>query len=199
MEIFFITSLVSLVAVYPGFELFQNMAIKRGEIPPRGVHTWHGRQFLHWDAYIVQRNRDPLFFSALNGFAALALYSLGVSDSLLWAIGGTSVTSLALTYLWLTGVQRSHRENNFARWDASFTAPDARLTTWGRYHLIYFWFELSVIVLSLVYLVWQPVGLVPRTGIIVSLLGYAALMLYDIRYTGLYLGPLRGHRLKKKI
>ena len=190
LQIFLVVVCLSVSLVFPGFEFFQNLAVRKGEIPRRGVHTFAGRPFLHWDGYAVQRYGDLIFLSLLNGFSAIAWRKVAPVN-IRW-LTLTVLLAVVITVLWLRGVKRRFASGEFWRWDWGFTAPDGHLTIAGKYHLIYFCFETAVLGTSILYLVWQPIGWLLRIGIIAPLVGYIATAVYDCLRLGLFMGPRSG-------
>src|SRR4051812_18472710 len=171
MIVFLSTFFASVLLVFPGFELLQRFAIRRGEIPQRSVHNWHGKKFLHWQDFAVVKIGDLFFLSLLNASAGLAwltiLHMSAPSSVAIFSI----LFGLAVTLIWQIGYIRSCQKGTLDRWDFGTTYP-GRLTIAGKAHFGYFWLESVVITFSLTYLIWQPIGNAASIGIWGGLIGY---------------------------
>ena len=186
-SIFFVSVVTSALVVYPGFEFFQNLSIRAGQIPPRGVQTWYGREFLHWDRFATLLYGDLIFLSLINGFAISALSGMSPDIRIICA---SIACAVVITLIWWIIVREAFINRAIDRWDMGFTAPDAKLTIFGLFHLVYFSFEIALILVAAFYLLQPSVAFVVRAGLILSMLGYIVTVLYDIRTIGLYFGAL---------
>jgi hypothetical protein len=173
-----------------GFEATQNLSIEAGQIPPRGVHEWEGKSFLHWNHMKTLVIGDLVFLSLLNGFVFLALLKVGNVDETIgyWMLGVACLALLA-AMLWFRSTQQQFADGKFARWDTNFTAPAGQMTYAGAYHLAYFIVEAWFIGFSLIYLSWQKIGWELRAGIIACVVCYGACCAYDMVKIGLGGGP----------
>ena len=197
-SIFWIVTISSALSVYPGFEFFQYLAIRAGQIPPKWQTTWKGRNFLHWYRYKVLLVGDLVFLSLLNGFAAAALMEIWSTIEIFWLLTAVFL-GLTSTMWWVTSAKRAFASGDLRnpRWDWCYTAPNGQIPLSGTYHLAYFWLESSIIIFCAMYLFWQPIGIVPRSGIALSMLGYIVTLIYDIFTVGIFLKPLIFRQEKK--
>jgi len=174
-QIFIIVTFISAFLVYPGFELFQRISIKKREIPAYGVKIWQRRHFLFWNDY-KRAYGDLVFLSFLNGFVSLSFSQIKLIEYYLFA--SWFFASLLFATLWLIKTRKDFTVGKLARWDWHFVAPNAKITTAGKYHLTYLFFEANVIQLAL-FLLFQPIEQFIKVGILMSLCGYVLTVLYD--------------------
>jgi len=188
---------VSALVVLIGFEAFQTLSVRSGQIPPRGVHVWAGKPFLHWDAFACQKYGDLIGLSVLNGFVAVSVRHLIVAGR--WtahtsvAAGVVGVIAAIATVLWVVSVQNQFAAGKFNRWDWGFTHPDGALTVAGKFHLGYFALEAAVIGVALLILSWKlpwnELGGLLRAGMLAGLGFWIATAILDARRIGLSGGP----------
>lgn len=169
-------SFLSALLVFPGFELAQRVSIKKGEIPPRGTQVWQGRPFFFWTDYKTLLYGDLVFLSLLNGFTLNAL----LLASTVWHMWLLAVLfGSVFTYAWFTFSKHDYTRAVFSmRWDWHFVPPNATVTTAGKYHLAYFFFEACVFGVA-AQLLWQPIPAVLKLGALVSLCGYVVTVTRD--------------------
>ncbi|TSC87154.1 MAG: hypothetical protein G01um10148_259 [Parcubacteria group bacterium Gr01-1014_8] len=184
---------VSVFAVYPGFEFFQYLAIRRGQIPRRGEVEWKGRSFFHWDRYKTLLFGDLLFASLFNGFA-ICLFSLERNHLGTLYFVAAALIALVITGAWFAQAKRRFETGDMRtlRWDWAFTASNGRPPISGLYHLVYFAFEAFLVSFTLLMLISVPIERFILLGLICSSAGYIATLLYDMYDIGMFLGPRTG-------
>ncbi|MBI5456363.1 hypothetical protein HY969_01350 [Candidatus Kaiserbacteria bacterium] len=182
-------ALISALLVYPGFEIFQRISIRRKEIPERGTSSWQGRQFLFWSDYKTLLIGDLVFLSALNGFV-ISVLAHSWQDHL-FVIGIAGLIGGLVALFWVMQTKKAYANNilRVSRWDWAFTAPQGNLTIGGKYHLLYFWAESVFILCSFYFLALHPVSPIVWWGMAISLAGYIVTVVWDVYAVGMYLRP----------
>ncbi len=174
---FVCSTIISILLVFPGFYIAQYISIKKGHIPRKDIKQWFGRKFLHWNDYLTQKYGDLVFLSLFNGYTIQLLSSKEITYS---AIYLSALTGGIITYLWYRKMLNVFKDNKTLDWNWGFTYPNGLLTFAGKYHLLYFFLEITIIVFALIYLL--PIeNLVNASLLIVLLLGYMIIANLDKR------------------
>lgn len=189
-QTFLIATFVSALFVFPGFEIFQWLAMEVGQIPPRGMHQWHGKPFLHWDHFKVQLVGDFVGLSVMNGYVFVACRQVEWTTHMQWfGVGASVAIACVATNLWGVSVKQQFAAGKFARWDWGFTWPCGKITIAGWYHLAYFFLESFVIALAVLVVSWQPVGWGIKLGAFAGIALWVATGILDAKTIGLSGGP----------
>jgi len=194
MKLFGIVYVLSLLVVLVGFELFQWFSIAAGQIPPRGIHTWAGKPFLHWDMFVCQRYGDLFFLSALNAAVVVALGRVKLTSGSKLYLAVIATLAIIATILWVMSVKKQFASGVFNRWDWGFTAPNGAMTFAGKFHLVYFAIEAAAIGTGLLFLLWKPIGLWIRVVIAFCIVAYVVTAIIDAKTIGMSGGPFAASR-----
>lgn len=183
-NLFFVGGVINICMVLIGFEGSQRLSISAGQIPPRGVKVWHGRPFLHWDDFMMQKVGNLIFFSLLDGVVLMLALSLPWSTLMKVLLGAIGVTNAVITYFWVKSTQKSLANREFNRWDWGFTHPMSELTYAGKYHVVYFWLEGSMLLVALL-LLFILEGWTERLMLLGPAIGYGLTAIYDAKKLGM--------------
>jgi len=177
-SLFLSVTIASALLVFPGFEILQSLAIKRGDIPPRGISEWQGKAFYHWDKITTQRYGDLVFFSILNGLVVAALVQMEPPFAITTYLAFIALGAV-ITIWWTRSLLQAAAEGDLNRWDSGLTAP-GKLTLLGKYHVLYFWLEATIMSLSIPVL-FSDVAYGIKISIIVVLFCYALTVVRDVK------------------
>lgn len=170
------------------FEASQRISVAAGQIPPRGIHVWKGKPFLHWNDFACQKFGDLIFISGLAAAVFVATSRIRSTMGSWIFLAATFVLAIVATILWSSSVKKQFAAGKFNRWDWGFTAPSGELTFAGRVHNVYFNVA-SLIIGYMFYLLRQPIGLWIRVFMVACVVGYTITVIYDARKIGMSGGP----------
>lgn len=140
--LFLVTVLIGLL-VYPlGFEITQRIAIRKGQIPRRGITEQGGMKFLHWQNFNAHKFGDTTGMVPLIAFVVMACGQANWTPLMSWIAKAIVALSIACSYLWVRNTRHAMLRGKFAvgtkhaRRDWGFAGPDAKVTVAGWYNAV---------------------------------------------------------------
>ena len=155
-RLFWITAAINFVCAIPLFWLMNLLSRRLGQVPNDAALVHHGRRYAVWWEETTLVLGDGVCLCLMDGAFVSGFVHMGVPEGprLWWALG-TIIVVIAIFFWWYRGAVRMYANHDSWGWHWCGPTP-TQISAAGVYHTVYFVVQMTIAMMGVLFLIWQP-------------------------------------------